>query len=156
VHRKRDDAHERDNRRESPPSPREAVGRVDTHRPAMRVGVGGWLIEIQKSPPPPTPPHHSLGSRGAGSNRRRGVETPHDMFLRILIQASKSPATKRRAASVFGAVKKVCASAASTTRPLFISTISPPSLRASPRSCVAITTLMPRAAMPAMMSSVAL
>ena len=76
--------------------------------------------------------------------------------FRRAFKSASSPATNRRASSVSGLVKKVAASLASTMRPRCISTMSPASRRASPRSCVAITTLMPRAATARITSSTAL
>ena len=63
---------------------------------------------------------------------------------------------KRRPPSVLGSAKNVAAAPLSMTRPRCSSTISPASRRASPRSCVDITTLMPRAATARMTSSIAL
>ena len=61
------------------------------------------------------------------------------------------PAVRRRRTggprSFSGCRRRSAAVPLSTTRPRCISTISPASRRASPRSCVDITTLMPRAAM---------
>src|SRR5262249_16151905 len=61
-------------------------------------------------------------------------------------QTSSSPAVNRRASSVLGAEKKASAELLSITRPRCMSTISPARRLASPRSCVDITTLIPRAA----------
>src|SRR5262245_57206056 len=71
-------------------------------------------------------------------------------------QTKSSPAVNRRASSVLGAEKKASAGPLSTTRPRCISTISPASRLASPRSWVDITTLMPLAATLRITSSIAL
>src|SRR5262245_42287287 len=63
---------------------------------------------------------------------------------------------KRRASSVLGAKKKTSAGPFSITRPRCMSTISPASRLASPRSWVDITTLMPRTATVRMTFSIAL
>ena len=63
---------------------------------------------------------------------------------------------KRRASSVLGSAKNVSAAPLSITRPRCMSTISPARRLASPRSCVDITTLIPRAATTRMTSSIAL
>ena len=77
------------------------------------------------------------------------------------VSGSVKPAVRRRrtgaASAVFGVAERTLGGVAvSTTRPRCISTISPASRRASPRSCVDITTLMPRAATSRTTSSIAL
>src|SRR5262249_19685236 len=71
-------------------------------------------------------------------------------------QPSNSPLMNRRGSSVLGSAKNVSAAPLSITRPRCMSTISPARRFASPRSCVDITTLIPRAATARMTSSIAL
>ena len=88
---------------------------------------------------------------------RRRVE--HRMILLLFVSAIK-PAARRRGTGgpprVFGAEKNSRPAPLSTTRPRCSSTTSPASRCAWPRSCVDITTLMPRAATARMTSSTAL
>src|SRR5215467_1719076 len=110
-----------------------------------------------------------LRERGCCGDKRDGryyseqaAAGRHDVLLLLGVsrdcdsQTSNSPAANRRASSVLGAEKKASAGPLSTTRPRCISTISPASRLASPRSWVDITTLMPLAATLRITSSIAL
>src|SRR5262249_49325365 len=70
-------------------------------------------------------------------------------------QTSSSPRMNRRASSVLGSAKNVSAAPLSITRPRCRSTIAPATRLAWPRSCVDITTLIPRAATTRTTSSIA-
>src|SRR5262249_20229860 len=77
----------------------------------------------------------------------------HDALLFVFLyrgvggaQTRSSPRMNRRASSVLGSAKNVSAAPLSITRPRCMSTISPARRLAPPRSCVAITPLVPRRA----------
>jgi hypothetical protein len=77
----------------------------------------------------------------AMATRRRRVNIS---FLRSIHQTSSSLAMNFFASPVRGVLKKDVASPVSITPPRWSMTISPANRRASPRSWVDITTLMPR------------
>src|SRR5258708_14365659 len=85
-----------------------------------------------------------------------GGEEKERTAKRMLPHTNNSPAMNLRASSVRGASKNAGAGAVSTRRPRCSSTTSPARRRASPRSWVDITTLMPRWLTVRIRSSIAL
>ena len=95
------------------------------------------------------------GARSRAAMSMYGVSSMFEFSLLVVRPAIRRRGTlrPRRSAACRRMTRR---RRVSTTRPRCSSTISPASRRASPRSCVDITTLMPRAATARMMSSIAL
>ena len=97
--------------------------------------------------------------RGAPTRERDGENEKRTAIEHAVLrggQITRSPRTNAAASGVAGEQKNCRAGARSRMRPPTSSTTSPASRRAWPRSCVAITTLTPLAAIAVTISSTAL